>query len=151
MRTIVVLFLTLTLSGCFIIPLVEPDSQARLNGECQVCEARASLRHNSQVSAAKQKSSKLDKLIRQLNSDKPVDRAHAAYWLGEMSQGAVPAVPTLITALQDSNNWVRRASAKALGKIGDRRALEPLKALKKDKDKFVAETASNAVRNLTNV
>ena len=37
-----------------------------------------------------------------------------------------PAVPPLIEALRDGDGYVRSGAAEALGKIGDRRAVEPL-------------------------
>jgi len=49
-----------------------------------------------------------------------------------------PAVPTLIDALRDDDHWVKACSSEALGRIGDRRAVEPLAALVK------SDTASTA-------
>jgi HEAT repeat protein len=37
-----------------------------------------------------------------------------------------PAVPLLLEALRDENGYVRSGAAEALGRIGDRRAVEPL-------------------------
>lgn len=42
------------------------------------------------------------------------------------SEAAKREVPGFITALGDENPWVRQAAAKALGQIGDTRAVEPL-------------------------
>lgn len=75
-------------------------------------------------------------------------RAHSAFWLGQMGQNARPAVPELIGRLKDSNPWVRRASAKALGKIGDRQARPALELALSDENRFVAGTARNALRAL---
>lgn len=52
------------------------------------------------------------------------------YNLGE--QRAPEAVPFLIQKLHDLNPTVRRMAAKALGKIGDPRALNPLMAVLQD-------------------
>ena len=53
-----------------------------------------------------------------------------------------PAVETLITALQDRDPVIRMIAAEALGKIGDKRAVEPLINLLEDEEvKIVAAEA----------
>ncbi|MFL5511359.1 MAG: HEAT repeat domain-containing protein, partial [Gemmatimonadales bacterium] len=58
------------------------------------------------------------------NSDRHTARAWAANVLGEV--GAQAAVPVLIRSLDDPDDEVRAKSATALGRLGDRRALQPL-------------------------
>lgn len=134
------------LSGCFVlIPFVEPDEQAT----CQRC--RIATATGPAVRTSRQQSSKPDKfsrLLAQLNSSRDVDRAHAAFWLGEELNPA--AVEALVYRLQnDTSKWVRRASAKALAKIGDSRALEPLRRAMHDRDPFVAKSAQAAYASLS--
>jgi ATP-dependent DNA helicase RecQ len=57
----------------------------------------------------------------------PADRVRHAVQLGEARSPS--GVPELIAALQDPDGNVRRLAASALGKIGDRRAVDPLMAL----------------------
>jgi HEAT repeat protein len=76
-----------------------------------------------------------------------------------------PAVDSLILALKDKNWWVRTRSAwalgeikdtrwsaaDALGKIGDKKALEPLTRLKDDDDDYVRRAVNDAIeKNLAN-
>jgi len=142
--------LLLLLPGCFVVPFVEPDAQAR--GEsCSACkmaklERARTVRVSSNSGHSTQ--SKLNALLAQLESQKEVDRAHAAFWLGELKNSL--AVESLVLHLKDSSKWVRRASAKALGKIGDARALKPLQLASRDKDQFVSESARNALRGMVN-
>jgi hypothetical protein len=78
----------------------------------------------------------------------PVERAHAAFWLGEMGPGAESAVPALIQNLRHENVWVRRAAAKALGKIGSPRAVTPLIAALKDQNRFVVNSVVIALKKI---
>lgn len=59
-----------------------------------------------------------------------------------------PAVPGLVKALFDRKAAVRRASAKALGKIGSKRAVKPLQVAVKDGDKGVRKMAQEALERL---
>jgi|GEM_PF-5247377 len=51
-------------------------------------------------------------------------RANAARFLGDLQDRV--AVPTLVRALQDSNQEVLLQAARALGKLGDATAIKPL-------------------------
>jgi len=144
MRIPLTIILVLTLNSCVaVVPFVEPDQQAEGKLVCNAC--RASLRYREAKFAVKE--DRYEKLLRQLQSPSDVNRAHAAYWLGEMRSGAIRAAPQLVAALSDRSNWVRRAAAKALGKIGDEKTLPELKAARNDRDKFVSESARLAVQN----
>ncbi len=54
----------------------------------------------------------------------------------------------LIAALEDDNSNVRCAAAAALGKIGDRRAVEPLGAALKSKDEMLRKAAAEALARI---
>lgn len=59
-----------------------------------------------------------------------------------------PAVPGLVKALFDRNKAVRRAAAKALGKIGSQRAIKPLQVAVKDGDPTVRKMCQEALDRL---
>lgn len=59
-----------------------------------------------------------------------------------------PAVPGLVKALFDRNKAVRRAAAKALGKIGSERAIKPLQVAVKDRDPSVRKMCQEALDRL---
>lgn len=59
-----------------------------------------------------------------------------------------PSVPGLVKALFDNNKAVRRASAKALGKIGNKRAIKPLQVAVKDQDSGVRKMCQQALDRL---
>ena len=59
-----------------------------------------------------------------------------------------PSVPGLVKALFDKNKAVRRASAKALGKIGNKRAITPLEVAVKDSDPTVRKVCQEALDRL---
>lgn len=67
---------------------------------------------------------------------------------GALIQIGAPAVPGLIRALFDDNRAVRRAAAKALGKIGDERAVAPLSVSLKDGDEGVRKFSEEALRRI---
>jgi HEAT repeat protein len=57
-------------------------------------------------------------------------------------------VEGLIKALKDENGFVPVNAAKALGEIGDTRAVEPLTEALKDKKKDVREAAKEALKKI---
>ncbi len=59
-----------------------------------------------------------------------------------------PAVGGLVRALFDNKAAVRRASAKALGRIGDRETIKPLTVALKDADAGVRKFAEEAISRL---
>jgi len=144
MRNVIGLFFLLFLNSCVaVVPFIEPDEQALGKSACNTC--RASLRYREVKFAVKE--NRYEKLLKQLKSPSDVNRAHAAFWLGELRGDAVRAAPQLVLALSDKSNWVRRAAVKALGKIGDEKSLPAVKATRNDRDKFVADSARLAVVN----
>lgn len=81
----------------------------------------------------------------QLDSATPVTRRNAAWAIGELT-GMVPgeranAVPQLINLLTDRDEWVRMASARALGELRDERALTQMVATLADANWRVRELA----------
>jgi F0F1-type ATP synthase membrane subunit b/b' len=66
-------------------------------------------------------------LIEELGSPNPIDRSHAAFFLGIKKEKR--AVNALIEALQDGDGNVVANVIIALGEIGDPQALEPLRKL----------------------
>ena len=67
---------------------------------------------------------------------------------GALIQIGHPSVPGLVKALFDRNKAVRRASAKALGKIGSKRAIKPLQVAVKDTDPTVRKMCQEALDRL---
>lgn len=70
-------------------------------------------------------------------------RATAADILGDIGKPAAESVPTLIQALDDPSEWVRRNSVNALGTIGE--GLDALIAASKDDHPLVRCNAVNAL------
>lgn len=78
-------------------------------------------------------------------------RYRAAEALSEMGPKARAARPSLeVALLRDKNVHVRKSAARALGEIGDLRAVPALeRAFSDDQDKFVRERAQQALEILT--
>lgn len=82
-------------------------------------------------------------------------RYYAAWWLGKFRVKSSLAVESLINALEDEEDRapdggfpLRRNAAKALGKLGDLRAVEPLIACFECDDYYVRESAAQALEML---
>jgi len=72
-------------------------------------------------------------------------------YLGEIiatKYGISDEVSVLISALKDEDSNVRRHAAKALGEIGDERAIGPLTEALDDEDEYVREAASEALEKI---
>jgi len=67
-----------------------------------------------------------------LSSKDRIERGNAANALGNMGELAMPAVEALMAACDDEDLFVRWAAYDALGKMRDRRALDPLVAALED-------------------
>lgn len=88
-------------------------------------------------------------LVQRLDHPSSVIRTHAATDLGLIGPRARAAVATLQRRmLTDENKWVRRASAKALGRIGDTTAAAAVRRATHDRDPWVAHSAVNALKRL---
>ncbi len=86
-----------------------------------------------------------------LTSDDQLSReaaSEALGWLVKEKSEADKAVPALINALSDSAMEVRRNAAEALGRIGDSRAEEALKAALQDEDEWVREVVVDALKKV---
>ena len=82
-------------------------------------------------------------------------RYYAAWWLGKFRITESEAIATLLIALEDEQDRapdggypLRRNAARALGKLGDRRAVEPLIRCLKFPDYYVREAAAQALEML---
>jgi|GEM_PF-1507509 len=74
-------------------------------------------------------------------------RAQAARALGANGRVAVQTVPALIALLaKDKDEEVKREAASALGQMGDRSALPALERARHDKDPYLAQAASDAIK-----
>ena len=82
-------------------------------------------------------------------------RYYAAWWLGKFRITEPEAIATLLIALEDEQDRapdggypLRRNAARALGKLGDKRAVEPLIRCLKFPDYYVREAAAQALEML---
>ena len=82
-------------------------------------------------------------------------RYYAAWWLGKFRVKDLEAIAALLTALEDEQDRapdggypLRRNAARALGKLGDRRAVEPLMRCLEFPDFYVREAAAQALEML---
>jgi phycocyanobilin lyase subunit alpha len=79
-------------------------------------------------------------------------RYYAAWWLGRFRVKRPKAIATLLMALEDEQDRapdggypLRRNAARALGKLGDRQAVEPLTRCLEFPDFYVREAAAQAL------
>lgn len=84
-------------------------------------------------------------LIETLKNDPTYVRTSAAVALIEIGE---PSVEALIPLIKHANDEVGELAARALGEIGDKRAVEPLIAALKDKTREVRRYAAAALGNL---
>ncbi len=82
-------------------------------------------------------------------------RYYAAWWLGKFRIKESEAIATLLMALEDEQDRapdggypLRRNAARALGKLGDQRAVEPLTRCLEFPDFYVREAAAQALEML---
>lgn len=82
-------------------------------------------------------------------------RVYAAWWLGRFRVDAPEAIEVLIQALQDEDDRteaggypLRRNAARALGKLGDRRAVPALTEALRCTDFYVREAAAQSLETL---
>ena len=80
------------------------------------------------------------------NDPDPGQRAIAASKLGAPKFQHLASVDPLIVALQDEAWEVRAAAAKSFGRIGDRRAIDPLQPLLRDNNSLVRDAAGEALQ-----
>ncbi|MFM6632619.1 MAG: HEAT repeat domain-containing protein, partial [Microcystis panniformis] len=84
-----------------------------------------------------------------------LDEKGAAYWIvkgkfDKCVEIGSPSVAPLIIALRNENAFVREGAARALGKIGDKGAIEPLIAILGDVD-YVSEAAAEGLAKMGKV
>lgn len=85
----------------------------------------------------------LDPLVTQLRIDEFREDATTA-----LTEVGKPAVPRLIVALKDKDEFVRKQAVIILGRIKDPEALDPLIELLQDPDWFVRLTAAAALESI---
>jgi HEAT repeat protein len=68
--------------------------------------------------------------------------------LGKIGPEARDSVPALIACLKHEDATRRRYAAQSLGLIGDKRAIEPLKAAAADREEAVKDAAEEALKGL---
>jgi phycocyanobilin lyase subunit alpha len=98
----------------------------------------------------------LEQAIANLNQKEDLGaRYYAAWWLGKFRIQDSKAIAALLTALEDEQDRapdggypLRRNAARALGKLGDKRAVEPLISCLEFPDYYVREAAAQALENL---
>ena len=82
-----------------------------------------------------------------VNNPDAQQRALAAVKLGATKNQHISSVEPLIQALQDEAWEVRQSAAKSLGKLGDRRAIDPLQELLRDNNSVVRDEAATALQD----
>jgi phycocyanobilin lyase alpha subunit len=97
----------------------------------------------------------VERAIANLQGDDLGLRFYAAWWLGRFRVCDEAAIRALITALEDESDRteaggypLRRNAARALGKLGDRRAVAPLIQCLSCPDFYVREAAAQALEML---
>jgi phycocyanobilin lyase alpha subunit len=97
----------------------------------------------------------IEQAIAHLQGDDLGLRVYAAWWLGRFRVDHPGVVETLITALQDEADRtpaggypLRRNAARALGKLGDRKAVQPLIDCLSCTDFYVREAAAQSLELL---
>ncbi|MDC0834273.1 HEAT repeat domain-containing protein [Geitlerinema sp. CS-897] len=111
---------------------------------------------SSQVDAIPAPSMTIEQAIANLKqTEDPSARYYAAWWLGRFRVCENAAIAALIDALSDDRDRspdggypLRRNAAKALGKLGDGRAVSPLIDSLSCHDYYVRESAAQALEEL---
>ncbi|MEW6209226.1 MAG: HEAT repeat domain-containing protein [Acidobacteriota bacterium] len=92
--------------------------------------------------------SSIEAITAQLRSVDADIRWQAANALARIREGISPAVPSLLSLLDDKNPIVRASAARALGVAKDKRAVEGLIRLLADADERVTANAINALGSI---
>ncbi|MBD2327887.1 HEAT repeat domain-containing protein [Alkalinema sp. FACHB-956] len=97
----------------------------------------------------------LDQALANLKGDDLGLRFYAAWWFGKFQVNHPEAIDLLILALEDTDDQtpeggfpLRRNAARALGKLGDQRAVQPLIRSLDCSDGYVREAAANSLELL---
>lgn len=134
--------------GCVVfVPLIEEDP---FSTQVEVPSSplpSSSYRRTVKVSRTL-RPSKVDKLIRSLQTGDSAARTNAATTLSYMQPIESRAVDALIQALSDTSKNVRRAAVKALGRLKAKRAVPHLAVALRDRDKYVAHSAKGALKKI---
>jgi phycocyanobilin lyase subunit alpha len=111
---------------------------------------------NDAANSAEAEQLTLPQAITNLNQKEDLGaRYYAAWWLGKFRIKDPEAIAALLTALEDEQDRapdggypLRRNAARALGKLGDKEAVEPLIRCLEFPDYYVREAAAQALENL---
>lgn len=147
-KTTIVTLIMLGMSGCVVfVPLIEDDPFSTHVEVPATPLPSSSYRKTVQLDRAV-RPSKVEKLIRSLQTGDPAARTNAATMLGYQNPVEPRSIDALITALHDDSKNVRRASVKALGRLKAQKAVPHLVAALRDRDKYVAHSAAGALRKI---
>lgn len=113
---------------------------------------QASPGEEAAIALASMGNSAFEPLSNQLDNTNASVRRNAAWAIGELTNMSTDkrssAVPRLVSLLSDSDEWVRMASARALGELRDERAGETLIATLSDSQWRVRELAAWALSEM---
>ncbi|HIK27018.1 MAG: HEAT repeat domain-containing protein [Oscillatoriaceae bacterium SKW80] len=97
----------------------------------------------------------VEKAIANLQGDDPGLRYYAAWWLGKFRIATQEAIDALLAALEDKSCRtedggypLQRNAARALGKLGNQKAVEPLIRCLNSEDYYVREAAAQSLQKL---
>lgn len=145
----------LSLNSCALTLITEPDDFARRemeksygsNNYCAKSGANACYEKPSHLRV--RSNLKDSSLYYQLDSPNDAQRTRAVTELLHLNDNNPDVISKLESlVVTDDSKWVRRASVKALAKLSGRDSLSTLKYAKKDKDKWVRHSATEAIKNL---
>jgi len=160
------------LGGCVaVVPLIEPDEGAKnppvpysVSVVCPTCGKGGSKAYSDSPWTAKkrvlaqcpvtsncaQTKHKVAMLRTQLKHSDCAVRTRAASGLGDFGPQAVGAISELVKVVKaDQCKWARRSSVKALAKISSEpRVIEALSHATRDKDRWVAHSATEALKKI---
>lgn len=97
----------------------------------------------------------VEKAIANLQGDDPGLRYYAAWWLGKFRIATQEAIDALLAALEDESCRtedggypLQRNAARALGKLGNQKAVAPLIRCLNSEDYYVREAAAQSLQKL---
>ena len=146
-------FIFLTLSGCVLGYITEPDAKA-IKEQKKYDQLPCSKITGSSCQAKSSQQKRRYKLsdsryLTQLKDPNAAIRTQTATEVAELGLASEQIILTLENLVKtDPSKWVRRASVKSLAKISGDRSREVIKLACKDKDEWVRQSANNALSKL---
>ena len=129
---------TILIAGCMAIA-GSPSPYGMSGGYLQ----QAVSGNVSGAESGKVQNPKLQETLKRLQSSEVYERQRAAIALGNLRDAG--AVPALIAALEDPDDFVRNFAARSLGELKDTRAVDPLIAAMEDKNLLVQRSAAESL------